>query len=111
MKNLTSLRKQIEKLDTAIIKTLKKRFEVTEKIAKVKIEAGWKKIVDKKREDQLQEMYEKASEAVGISKQFIEKLFNLIMKESRKTQKEKTKSKAATRKGSKQLKIDENSKK
>lgn len=90
MKKLQNLRQNIEKIDKKIIELIKKRLNLSKKIAEEKLKNNLK-IIDNFREKELQEVYKKTASALGISKKFIQKLFTLIIKESRYIQKQSQK--------------------
>lgn len=78
-----SHRKKIDKIDKEIISLLRKRLNYARKIGVYKKKYGIK-IIDRKREKEvLQDRVKKS----GLSKDFIRKLFSLIIKESREVQK------------------------
>lgn len=87
MNPLSKIRKEIEKIDTKIIALIKNRLEMSEIVAKHKIQQGMK-IFDEFREKKLHEMYQKTAKAVGISENLIKDIFDMIFSESKKTQKQ-----------------------
>ena len=76
-------RKNIDKIDSKIMKLLEKRFESARKIGEYKKKTGIK-LVDKKRENEILQDRIKNSR---LSKDFTKKLFSVIIKESKKVQK------------------------
>lgn len=79
MDRLIELRKQIDNIDSKIIKLIEKRFEISREIGKLKRENGFE-IEDKKRE---KEIIENRISNSKLSKEFTMNLFNLIFKESK----------------------------
>ncbi|MEK7544527.1 MAG: chorismate mutase [Patescibacteria group bacterium] len=96
MNPLSKIRKEIEKIDTKIIALIKERLQMSEEVAKHKIQQGMK-IFDEFREKKLHEMYEKTAKALGIPENLIKNIFDMIFSESKKTQKQ-SKLKAGTKK-------------
>lgn len=80
---MRDMRKKLDKIDRKLIKLLKKRFAVCKKIGKYKKKNGLP-VQDLKREKQIMNNRAKKS---GLSKDFVQKLFKLIFKESKKVQK------------------------
>ena len=80
---LGNLRKKINRFDNQLIKILEKRFKVCEKIGKYKLKNKIL-ILDKKRE---KEIIKNSCKKTNLSQDFIKKLFNLVLKESKKLQK------------------------
>jgi chorismate mutase len=86
MDTLEELRKQIEQTDACIIEILAKRLELSKQIGALKSKEG-KKIVDRSREKQLFEFYEHLSKQYHLPEEFINRLFKIIILNSRKVQK------------------------
>ncbi|HHF7368153.1 TPA: chorismate mutase [Legionella bozemanae] len=86
MPTLEELRKQIEQTDACIIEILAKRLELSKQIGALKSKEG-KKIVDRSREKQLFEFYEYLSKQYHLPEEFINRLFKIIISNSRKVQK------------------------
>lgn len=86
MNSLKKYRKEIDKIDKAIIQLLEKRFSIAEKIGEFKRKFKLK-IRDRKREKEMFEKRKKLIRKLNISSDFIEKLFRLIIKESIKRMK------------------------
>ena len=96
MNSLSKIRKNIEKIDTKIIALIKERLEMSEEVAKHKIQQGMK-IFDEFREKKLHEIYQKTAKTIGISENLIKNIFEMIFSESKKAQKQ-SKVKAGTKK-------------
>ena len=79
-------RKQINEIDNQILKLLKERFEISKKVGKYKKQNNLS-IKNKKREKQLLEKNKNRAKGFNLKSGFVEKLFRLILKESRKIQK------------------------
>ena len=80
---ILDLRKEIDRIDGEIFDLLKRRFEISKKIGRVKAGNGLD-IEDIERE---KAMIEKRIEESGLSEDFVEKLFELIFEESKRLQK------------------------
>lgn len=85
MDTLEELRKQIEQADARIIEVLAKRQELSKQIGVLKSKEG-KKIVDRSREKKLFEYYEHLSRQHHLQEEFINRLFKIIISNSRKVQ-------------------------
>ena len=83
---LNELRSIINQLDEAIIQTISERMIVSRTVGAVKKLYGLK-IKDPKREKQLQALHKKLAKKHGISYSTLQKIFGLIMQESRNIQK------------------------
>jgi len=83
---LKEYRKNIDRIDKQIIGLLKKRFEISKKIGEYKKQNNLP-VKNKKREKQLIEKRIKSLEKTSLKPGFIKKIFKLILKESRKIQK------------------------
>ncbi len=86
MSTLEELREQIEEADACIIETLAKRQELSKQIGALKSKEG-KKIMDRSREKQLFEYYDHLSKQYHLQEDFINRLFKIIISNSRKVQK------------------------
>lgn len=86
MSTLKQLRRDIEKVDAAIIKQLNLRIKLVKQVGKLKVKTG-KKVFDPAREKKLMAFYEKLSEKYNLSPVFIKRLFKNIITYSRKLQK------------------------
>jgi chorismate mutase len=84
MEDLSKFRKEIDKLDKELIEIIKQRLIICKKLGDFKMKNGLR-VRDRKREKQIiADKIEKSS----LDSRFIKKLFKLIMKESRRLQKE-----------------------
>ncbi|KTC92386.1 chorismate mutase [Fluoribacter dumoffii] len=86
MPTLEELRKQIEQTDACLIEILAKRQELSKQIGALKSKEG-KKIVDRSREKQLFEYYDHLSRQFHLQGDFINRLFKIIISNSKKVQK------------------------
>ncbi|CAM2973560.1 2-methylcitrate synthase [Legionella steigerwaltii] len=86
MTTLEELRTQIEQTDACIIEILAKRQELSKQIGALKSKEG-KKILDRSREKQLFEYYDHLSKQYHLQEEFINRLFKIILSNSRKVQK------------------------
>ena len=75
MKNLKNLREKIDEIDFLIIELLSERFDVVKEIWDVK---RWKEVLERNA---------KKAEEIWISKDFVEKIWEEIHKESLKIEK------------------------
>ncbi len=83
MDELNVLRKKVDELDHELLDIIKRRLIVIKEIGEFKKKNGLG-IRDKKRENEiLQDKIEKSS----LSREFVKKLFKLILNESRRIQK------------------------
>ena len=76
---LENLRKQIDIIDTKIVELFSKRFELVKQIGKIK-QKNKIPVVDGNRFQQVLEKVKKIAEKQGISKDFIEEIYNIIHK-------------------------------
>lgn len=86
-KTIEDLRKEIDELDNEIVERLAKRIEVAKKIGELKKAQG----VDALVQDRWQKVLESKVELgkqLGVSKDFIETIYNAIHDHSVKVQKE-----------------------
>jgi len=83
---LTKLRKEINKIDDDLVKLLKKRKKVVEKIAKVKIKHGLE-IFDKKRENEIAKKLNWLAKKHGLRKGFLYQIWDHLMAEAKEAQK------------------------
>ncbi|PWY57625.1 chorismate mutase [Legionella qingyii] len=86
MYTLEELRKKIEQTDANLIEILAKRQELSKQIGILKSKEG-KKITDHSREKQLFEYYEHLSKQYHLQEEFINRVFKIIISNSRKVQK------------------------
>lgn len=84
-KELESLRKKIDVLDSALVKLISKRLKLARKIGKYKKKKGLK-IIDKKREKEILLDVEKKARKYGIDEKFLQNIFKRRIKESRKNE-------------------------
>ncbi len=80
---LKELRKEIEKVDKRLIKTLVKREQIIDKVSEIKKD-NLIPIVDFKRE---KEIIKRLKEELKLNKTFIEDLYEIIFKHSKRKQK------------------------
>jgi chorismate mutase len=85
MNELDELRAQIDQLDKEIIAKMAKRQHIVEVVRKYKQQHNIA-IFDQKREEYLEIYHTKLSKEYGVSIEFIQKLFKLIMDESKRLQ-------------------------
>ena len=83
--SIETSRKKIDKIDTEVIKLIKKRFDLLPDIINFKKTNGMA-IYQPKRELELLACRENLADKLGLSKKFVNKLFCLIMEESRHIQ-------------------------
>lgn len=88
-REIDNWRKQIDLLDEKILNLLAKRTKIVQEIGQFKRNQNIP-VVDKARWDRLLISLLSKSNKVGLSKEFIVKLFNLIHQYSVKIQKEST---------------------
>ncbi len=89
--NIKKVRKEIDKLDNQLISTLKKRFELSKKVAEYKYKNSIK-IFDRVRENEIvKDRIEKFKKSGFDDRRFVKKMFRMIMKKSRKIQKQRVK--------------------
>ncbi len=86
MENLKTLRAKIDKIDNDIIKKLAARQKISEKIGALKA-VSKRKIKDVAREKQQKKQYQKLCTEYNIDFRFINRLFALILANSRNLQK------------------------
>lgn len=80
--DLADLRNELDKIDNNIIELLSKRFEVTKKVAIFKNKNNME-IFQSEREKKLIEMKLMVGKKIDLDEEFIYKLFQLIMDESK----------------------------
>ena len=85
MKTVNELREEIDKIDAQIIKKIALREKKSRQIGALKKQSGTK-IKDPAREEQLKILHANWSEEQGLSPEFIEALFKLIISHSRRIQ-------------------------
>lgn len=89
---LTKLRKELNKLDDDIVKLLKKRKKIIERVAKVKKKHNLE-IFDKKRENEIARKLGKLAQKHGLRKIFLYKIWDNLLEESRELQRKLIKKK------------------
>lgn len=80
------MRKKIDKIDSEIIQKLAERFSLVSKIARFKIKNNLP-IIDGKREKEILRTKRDLAKAMKLDELMIEKIFKLIIEESRIKQK------------------------
>ena len=78
-------RKELDKIDKEILRLLRKRFEIVEEITEAKKELGLP-VYDKDREEEVMVTRSVWGLELGIPQEFTQKIFNIIMDESKKVQ-------------------------
>ena len=78
---LEEYRKQIDIIDTKIVELFSKRFELVKQIGKIKKENNIP-VVDNNRFQKVLEKVENIAEKQGVSKDFINDIYNIIHKYS-----------------------------
>ncbi|EKD64213.1 MAG: chorismate mutase/prephenate dehydratase [uncultured bacterium] len=79
------LRQKIDKIDAKLVELIGKRFYISEQIGVIKKREGVK-VFDKKREGDVMKSVEGLAKKVGIGEKVIEKIYKIILVESRKRQ-------------------------
>ena len=85
MKEITQLRKKVNKIDKRTLELLAERLELAKKIAEKKQSAGLP-VIDKEREEQLKEMWEIKVKELGLEVKPISSIFEEVLNMSRQTQ-------------------------
>lgn len=85
-KELQHLRAQINKLDETIIRSIARRMAVSRAVGTLKKLHGLP-VKDPAREKALKKFHQKLAKKHNITEKTLQKIFALIMKESRKIQK------------------------
>jgi chorismate mutase/prephenate dehydratase len=85
MDELVNLRKIIDLLDDEILGLIAERQEVAVRIGRVKSRQKIA-VVDLKREEILKRHHEELGKKYNLSSEFVTRLFEIILEESRKTQ-------------------------
>ena len=83
MKNIKSLRKDIDRIHTDIFRLIVKRIHITEKIVKIKSKEKIK-FVDPKRELDLIHMFDQKTKSDSDLKKMIQKIQKTILTENKK---------------------------
>lgn len=89
-KELKSLREEIDGLDKIILVTLKQRFKLVEKVAKIKLRMNLP-LHQKARWESMLESRLKLARSLKLDEPFISSLFKAIHKESKRIQGDKIK--------------------
>ncbi len=85
MDELVNLRKIIDLLDDEILGLIAERQEIAVRIGRVKSRQKIA-VVDLKREEILKHQHEELGKKYNLSMEFVTRLFEIILEESRKTQ-------------------------
>ncbi|MCC2624420.1 MAG: chorismate mutase [Burkholderiales bacterium] len=85
MDELVNLRKIIDLLDDEILGLIAERQEIAVRIGRVKYRQKIA-VVDLKREEILKRYHEELGKKYNLSNEFVTRLFEIILEESRKTQ-------------------------
>ena len=83
---LNSMRMMINQLDDMIIQTVAQRMRISQNIGALK-KATNMNIKDPKREKELQNFHKELAQKYGITYPTLQKIFELVMKESKRLQK------------------------
>ena len=86
MNKLDKYRREIDKINSEIIKLIAARIKVCKKVGEYKKNNG-KKVYDKKREREIFKKLDKECGKRRLDKKFVNKIFKMIIKESKKVQK------------------------
>jgi chorismate mutase len=84
--SLAKFRKEIEQINSQILRILAKRNKISKKVGKYKKQYGLK-ITDKKKEKEIFSKIRKQSKKLGLNQKFAEDIFKRIIKESKRLQK------------------------
>ncbi|MBT4385165.1 chorismate mutase [Candidatus Peregrinibacteria bacterium] len=80
---LEKLRKEIENLDSMLLKILGQRFKLVKQIHRIKKDKELE-VEDLDREAKLKEFHERIAKAENINPQLVEKIFSEIFSEAKK---------------------------
>jgi len=83
---LEKLRNEIDSIDDEIVKLLRKRLNISYKIGKYKTKKNMK-IYDRKREIEIYNKINEKAEKNNLDERFINKIFKIIIRDSRERQK------------------------
>jgi chorismate mutase len=83
---ITSLRKEIDRMDKAMVNTIAKRLIIVQKIGILKKEKNLN-VKDLKREEKLKKLHEQWAKKYRIQPKTIHKIFDLLINKSRELQK------------------------
>ena len=84
--SLQKFRKDIEKINSQILRILAKRNNISKKVGKYKKKYGMK-IVDKNKEKNIYEDINQKAEKLGLNPRFAKDVFKIVIKESKRLQK------------------------
>ena len=87
MQDLEQLRAQIDKIDTQLLDLLAKRQLVVKQVGEYKQQNNIA-VFDAKREEYLHQFHQHLGEKYNLSFEFIRNLFEMIMQESKRTQRQ-----------------------
>lgn len=79
------LRKKISRLDDKLLKILGKRFDLVSRIGVFKQKEGTE-VIDVNREEEVMKAAQAFAEKNNLDKEFVKRLYELIIQESRKIQ-------------------------
>jgi len=82
---MQKLRSEINKIDKELLYKLQQRFEVAHKIG-VEKKTNNQSVDDKVREQELDKLHKQYAEELGLDKDFVKKLFEVVIKESKRLQ-------------------------
>jgi len=85
VKKLSNYRKEFDKIDLQILYLLGKRMKLSKKIGKYKKQNGFS-VFDSKREKKVYSNLKKYAKKKNLDEKFVEKLFKLIIMQSKKKQ-------------------------
>ncbi len=85
MKKLNNYRKEFDKIDLQILRLLKKRMEFSKEIGKYKNQNNLP-VLNIKREQEIYKKLKKFANEKSLDEKFVNKLFKLIIKQSKKEQ-------------------------
>ena len=86
MSELEKHRKKIDEIDGKILKLLRDRMKIVEKIKQYKKKHNLR-VTDKKREKIIFQKLNKETEKLKLDNRYVRKIFKVIMKRSKKVQK------------------------
>lgn len=86
MSSLDILRGKVDSIDNRLLKLLSKRFTIASRIGELKRSLNLA-ITDKNREEAVLERRTKEGKQLGMSEEFIRKIFDDIFSESKRIQK------------------------
>ena len=86
MNKLKELQSKIDEVNSKILNLIIKRNQIVKKVGKYKKEKNIP-IYDSKREKEIHRKMQKSAEKKNLNKKFVKKLFNLIIKQSKKIEK------------------------